>query len=957
MDRWSTKDNHEREEEEAERLVRPAPKVKPPRHDKRREDTQPDRDPDVAGDPDLKGDPDMSLNYKNVGGSAHVVLARFLCADEPLDKVKVRKKDTGTIVYVTKETLRERGGEYEATDDEDEKPAAEPKPEAYDLAAARQHLLGLATDTRVKGIFQQLLNPTTTLGGLSEKIPAKSLGIPLPPGVTTIGDVRKILQQGGPQKAPKAEPPKAEPPKAEPPKAEPPKAESPKAESPKAESPPAEVEAKPESPKDMPPPPKDKPRAKKEKDEAYVEEEETVGPQKETVGPPRRRKVRKDEVEAARNALRGVGSVYSSLPARIVAAGTHPDDIRMIMAKYQAAKSVKIKPEDLEEHIQKSRDFYVTDPAKVPFPKSGKDSKGQFQTWEKLSPEDQANVYAEHQNEVVAVSLALQDQVTESLMHKSGVPRRLASRLASAMLMPKTGTPEEQEAQAQEESQKVYDSILSAGVHETLSDGDIQSLLGRVKDNPVARRMATAYFQACDYLDAREQFLGQSGPNQIDERDPPTVIVSKLSRAQKFLEQRQQRYPTEFRSESTDSVSLFRSRVMTMLQNLDPQKAAELEPVRREWEADEWDRKQSDYEKLLAAWRKQDAKYKRALVKAQAAYQRDLEKGGYRDKPLLSAEERLEKQGVRLGARPEEPPPKPLGYDEVRTSLPGLRAQGRALWNRMWRRKAASTTRVAARFLFSTCAERKTMGTPSAKNASDRTAVYWGVDPYPTGKAPGAYLRWEQAHARDLTEVDFGGILKAARGWMRSPVLSTAIEGIVPDTQYRAALDLALRDHENGKYSAGLHPALYNQLLARLAGESETETLLTVREASSGSLYAQVTGEDHPMRASSIIRKYASDIATSHPGVAFDLTDLALKLAEDEEQAPAQAEQKQAGEIPEAFKEHMKEKKEDGDKGQEEGQKQASYRTLKAAVIRAAQANPAARQTFLPLLQTIKKLG
>lgn len=248
------------------------------------------------------------------------------------------------------------------------------------------------------------------------------------------------------------------------------------------------------------------------------------------------------------------------------------------------------------------------------------------------------------------------------------------------------------------------------------------------------------------------------------------------------------------------------------------------------------------------------------------------------------------------------------------------------------------------------------MGTPSSKSASGRTAVYWGVEPYPAGSGPGAYPKWEQAQARDLTERDYDGILRAARTWMRSPVLSHAIEGVVPDTQYRAALDLALRDHEGGRYSVGLHPDLYNTLLARLAGESENETLLTVREASGGSLYAPVTGEEPTMRASAEIRKFATTIADTNPGVAFDLATLAFKLAEEEQdEGQGQAEQKQAGEIPEAFKEHMKKK--DDDKGQDEGQKQASYRTLKAAVIRAAQANPNARATFLPLLQTIKKLG
>ena len=67
MDRFSTKDTYERESEEAERLVRDSPKVKPPRHDRRREEIQSEKDPDTDSDPDLKGDPDLSLNYKTIG--------------------------------------------------------------------------------------------------------------------------------------------------------------------------------------------------------------------------------------------------------------------------------------------------------------------------------------------------------------------------------------------------------------------------------------------------------------------------------------------------------------------------------------------------------------------------------------------------------------------------------------------------------------------------------------------------------------------------------------------------------------------------------------------------------------------------------------------------------------------------------------------------------------------------
>jgi len=270
----------------------------------------------------------------------------------------------------------------------------------------------------------------------------------------------------------------------------------------------------------------------------------------------------------------------------------------------------------------------------------------------------------------------------------------------------------------------------------------------------------------------------------------------------------------------------------------------------------------------------------------------------------------------------------------------------------------------------------------------NREAVYWGVDPYPKGhegfETP--YPGWEQAHASDLGEADFNTIMKSARQWLTEGVLTDATEGMVPDVRFRAALDLALRSTGNGKYSVGLHPAQYNTLLARLAGVSGDGTLLTVREASGDSVY-HPRRERTTMLASARIRQYASKFATNQPEVAFDLLDLASKVAEDEQgqgskdqgqqdqgQKQAQegqgqgqekdqgqqAQQKQGGEMPPALKEHMEEKKkEEGSKDQgqqDQGQKQA-YAQLKAATIRIAAENPSVRPALLPALKLIKQLG
>jgi hypothetical protein len=103
----------------------------------------------------------------------------------------------------------------------------------------------------------------------------------------------------------------------------------------------------------------------------------------------------------------------------------------------------------------------------------------------------------------------------------------------------------------------------------------------------------------------------------------------------------------------------------------------------------------------------------------------------------------------------------------------------------------------------------------------DRRAVYWGVDPYPKGRgAIEPYRRWELPQARDLSEADLTRLLKSARGWLDTPVLSENIEGIDRKTQLCAALDLAIRTED---YGAAVHPNIYEGLLARLGGAAAGE--------------------------------------------------------------------------------------------------------------------------------------
>jgi len=190
MDFLGTKDHGEREDEEAERLVRPLPKKKPPRKDRRREEMQTDRDPDTDGDTDLKNDPDMSLNYKNVGGSLVLVrrvVARFKRAESgPKKYVSVSDSEQGgKVVSVPEQTAKNNPSRYKPVKDKErserESPGAK-KPEG--------------------------------------------------PKEESKGEESKGEESKGEES--KGEEPKGEEPKAEEPKAEEPKAEEPKAEEPKA---------------------------------------------------------------------------------------------------------------------------------------------------------------------------------------------------------------------------------------------------------------------------------------------------------------------------------------------------------------------------------------------------------------------------------------------------------------------------------------------------------------------------------------------------------------------------------------------------------------------------------------------------------------------------------------------------------------------------------------------------
>lgn len=1046
----ATKDTHEHEEAEAERLVRRAPKVKPPRHDLRRERLK-ERDPDVEGDPDTTGDRDLSMNYKVIGGSvSHRVLSRFIMARrvakrvvQANDLVKVRlKDDPSKVVNVSEDTLRKEPGKYEELDDtEDEADERQPSkqestPKKQETGGpgldegndskAREALEEMAkNDEEFASILRGLVSPQADLYGLAQKspnMPAKPFvrNRTLPKGVETLGDLQRALTTKAPKSKSKKESPK--------PKTPPP--ESPKETSPTEKSPAEEA-------------PEEKPSKKEEPEKESPKGEEPSGKSKAKPKEikPKRRKVTPEESDAAIEAL--IDTFPPDMAAHLMESELHPDDVKRLVSDYHVAKSRSIRPSNLADYSTEAAKFFEVDPRKVPAPKVGETSSGVEKPFDELTPEEQAEAWEAHRVRTVAMSLAAHDQISGTLAKVSGAPESLSRQLATYMLRtPSHESPEEKEARAEKASLDLFQEVVGQDVPEEVSDRTVRNVLSAIKDAG-ARRVAVAYFQGHDYQAARARFLNDDSEEAINEWQSPSEIVSGLKEASSFLRRREKRYPSEVRA--TNTALVFRNRVVSQLRDLVPEKypfiqekldeidAEEYDAAAAKYKKDVWKHQKQirdaetsyhrDYQKYLeklekAEWvqpeppepvqpltteerlfqegieepevedQKAFAAYLKRRKKFEKDFQKDLDKyqaehakwesqrtpseeeeepssggdgGPYRTSPTKggppkrpkiappkSVAERLSEQGI---VEPSEPV-KPARYDLRRKDEKGLSEEGRKLWEEQLRRSGVGkqAAHVVSSFVglgYSSYLRHWTMGNIRDRApfvaATQRESVYLGIDPLAAsvaGLTP--YVGWQQAEACELGEKDYNSILSAAREWLRSPVLSKDIEGIVPDTQFRAAIDLALRTHEDGRYSVGLHPTVYNNLLVKLAGESPKATLLTVREASS--IYENPPGEVS-MNASAQIREFAARVASEHPELAYDLVALATKLA---------------GEVPPQFLEHIKEKKEDKDEKKDEGQKKEAsssvlaLQNLKSLIIRTAVEHPNAREAFLPLLQAVK---
>ena len=825
MDFFGTKTHGELEDEEAERLVRPLPKKKPPRRDRRRDDMQAERDPDVEGDSDLKGDPDLSLNYKSIGGSLGLlrrVVARFIAAGDP-KMVKVRHRETGKVVNVSEETLKEDSGKYEEIEEESE--GADEEKAAGHGAALRELAKGNAS---LQGLFKELTNPKSDLGGLAEgnpKMPAAAVlrGVTLPEGLSTLGDVVKALKTKPKPTKPSATKPSAAPTKTEAPKAEAPtKTEAPKVEAPKAEVPEAPTKA--EAPKV---PKTETPKGKGKKPEKIIP-------------PPKRKEPTPQQVTEAMDLL------LEKFPPEIAGKyfTMHPDDVKALVGKYSSFKTLPLKtPKDVKAEIDFASHGFTIDPAKVQPPKVAKGADGVEKPFEQLDPKEQSEAMQSHRIDVVSSSLASRARVSEA-MQKSGASPHLASAMADFSLSSRQLPPEERDRKAREASRNLFLNTGAGLKEEEEVDERFgttspkpkspktskDKLLKSLKDfDPHLQMLAVAHLQGEDYREAHDRFLSPSSPDRISEHDSPKSIYVKLQKASELIRKAGKSYPKEAREALDDPASVFKVRVRRSLRELDPKKEAFVAKSFAHAEAKAYDKALEKYEGEKKDHDKALKDFEQGEHKKWEQARDEFEKGTSVGDPYRQSQKPSEfKVPEPSPPLPPAPPIKPPGYDEIHK--PSKKEQAR-IQEELDEIRASRVASIYSSYR----SQKEQMGTLVSSEAAFRravrTALYHGVEPYPKGHEGFApYPDWQQAHQRDLGDADLGVILTAAKGWLTSAVLSKDIEGMVPDARFRAALDLAIREAAEGSYSGAITANLYNQLLAKLASQPTNETLLTIRK-------------------------------------------------------------------------------------------------------------------------------
>lgn len=561
--RQGTKTRAEREDEEAERLIRRSPKVKPPRRDLRREviqETEQDKERDFV----RKGDKDR----EDVEKKAFALVAKGL--------VPVRRKEDDRVVNVSEETLKSNPSAYEEVK-EDEKPTKDLDKEVSDLLSSAK------SDPKVGYKLRALFDPTS-LGGIVEANPQMDAGamVGLPKGLISLKDLKDRLSphmnSKGFIKSPKKKteaPPKTEPQNnTEAPKVTtdaPSASETPSGSSQGAPLPPPKEGVE-------PPPAEEVPKSQPPKRNAPPSKE------------PTRRKFTEEEQFKAR------GRLYASLPPTLARKffDAHPDDIQTILREYRSFKSLKS-----DVPIQKLAETFQLDPSKVPTPK---------EVWvgskkvplESLPKEVQTERIRNHQLTVVAASMAARSSAIRA-MRASGVGPMSAQLVDSSLRVLAIPKGPERELAQRKEANRLFlrnSGPKSSPANERFGSESDTSPRTSASDRKVAlskasgpqRGLLKALYAGEDFAHAVSRYLPKSGDTSKD-------AWSKLKKAEGFFSS-----GSAQKSSDIDVFGIFLKRAKSQLSSAPP---GILRQVEKLIQANHEERLRL-HEAKLAAWQRKN---------------------------------------------------------------------------------------------------------------------------------------------------------------------------------------------------------------------------------------------------------------------------------------------------------------------------------------------------------------
>lgn len=457
----------------------------------------------------------------------------------------------------------------------------------------------------------------------------------------------------------------------------------------------------------------------------------------------------------------------------------HPDEVHKLVNDHSVAKSVPLNtPADVQNLVNKVSGFYSLDPSKVKAPKTIE--VGGLETpFDKASPEDQAKALREHQIKTVSLSLAAHGALTDKFKSQ-GLPNSLGSTLSTFMLAaPSTEHQDDKEARVKQLSEKTFfDSLaeVSTRKDKPLSTGARKSILKQLPAG--AQQIATSYFQAKDYQEARNRFLSEDSPEQITEHANPKDILNGLKKAEKFFQEKSESYSKGMTD--NNPAQLFREKVIKHLTDLSPKKAEAVQNGLDEHDNKSYDEAMKKFQKQTKPIQKQMKQVQKDYKKDYANYTKALKKGEDPDPPM-SLQERYDKT---VGTELPNEPKKPAKYDAMRKTPDDLAQTANSMFDRHNSRLAAHSSYLTGRM----------MGDRS------KSAVYWGIDP-------------NEGYDKLLDyDADYEAILKMAETQLDSSQSWKVAAN--KSAHLKQALDFALRQAE----IKNLHPTVYEMLLSKLSG-------------------------------------------------------------------------------------------------------------------------------------------